>query len=713
MALARCLDLVVTAALTADDANVALERMLIEGLNACTSASASCVHQAVAEASATGAFGAAAMAKVVGACELQSKPPLPLTLLESVVVASHVWALRIWSLLGAYNALQLVIMPWVFLWTFSGTIVGLVRFAKFQYHIVYIGVDVLIMAVLYVLLFIEDLVSSMLQAAYARCSQSFHKRYRLENNVRNARTFFEYKEADLALAEFRAQEEGRRCGARRKSSRTSNHGDEADQIVYLRAALDRMTAGLPSSALQNLATLEPLIVREAGGFDWVGEDGGEELLQRLSNCLVSVCDAHSKAQNPAVGTDLLAWLYARQKALGITALCLSGGGSLAMYHMGVCRFLLEEQLMPEVVSGVSGGAIVAAFLAIHSDEELLQHVFIPSIVVRHHPQRWFPPLWQELLNFIRIGVLVPTEYFEQTAGEFYGTWTFEEAYKRTGRNVSIVISSNFSEKLPACIMLNHMTAPRVTIASAVATSCAAVGIMKPRGLIEKDGITGELRPFEILGKSFVDGTFVAEVPKDYLRSIYGATQFLVSQVNPHVSAFLGRKESALQTLRTYFGRDLQTRARLLSEYRLLPSFFGRAMCKATKHLSQDFGGPAPDGLTVFPPNMGLESIKAAVTNPSERDMEHYLLGGQQMAWCRAREIRVRMHVEVTIAGLIRTLRLQQQLHGSTTISSLEQPPPHPGMQCNSSGSDNGALVESDRKASSRRCTGRSCPGRVR
>lgn len=378
-----------------------------------------------------------------------------------------------------------------------------------------------------------------------------------------------------------------------------------------------------------------------------------------------------------------------------------------MYHMGVCRFLLEEQLMPEVVSGVSGGAIVAAFLAIHTDEELLKHVFVPNIVNRHHPRRWFPPLWQELLNFFRIGVLVPSEYFEQTSDAFYGCWTFEEAYKRTGRQVSIVISSNFSEKLPACIMLNHMTAPRVTIASAVATSCAAVGIMKPRGLIEKEAITGDLRPFEILGKSFADGTFVAEVPKDYLRSIYGATQFLVSQVNPHVSAFLGHKENPLQTLRTYFGRDLQTRARLLSEYRLLPSFFGRAMCQATKHLSQDFGGPAPDGLTVFPPDMGLGSVKAAVSNPSERDMVDYLLGGQRMTWSRAREIQARMHVEVTVAGLIRKLRSQREFH-SSTAPSPKQPPPNPGLHCSSSVPNRGALMDSERKPSCWRCLGRSC-----
>ncbi|CAD7932554.1 unnamed protein product, partial [Amoebophrya sp. A25] len=39
--------------------------------------------------------------------------------------------------------------------------------------------------------------------------------------------------------------------------------------------------------------------------------------------------------------DMLAWLWSRQKALGVTALCLSGGGSLGMIHIGLIRFLLQ------------------------------------------------------------------------------------------------------------------------------------------------------------------------------------------------------------------------------------------------------------------------------------------------------------------------------------------------------------------------------------
>ena len=41
---------------------------------------------------------------------------------------------------------------------------------------------------------------------------------------------------------------------------------------------------------------------------------------------------------------------------GRTALCLSGGGSFAYYHFGVVKALLDANLLPEVITGTSGGA---------------------------------------------------------------------------------------------------------------------------------------------------------------------------------------------------------------------------------------------------------------------------------------------------------------------------------------------------------------------
>jgi predicted acylesterase/phospholipase RssA len=43
----------------------------------------------------------------------------------------------------------------------------------------------------------------------------------------------------------------------------------------------------------------------------------------------------------------------------------------------------QAGLLPRVVSGTSGGSIVAAIMAMHSDEELLNRILQPSIVSMH------------------------------------------------------------------------------------------------------------------------------------------------------------------------------------------------------------------------------------------------------------------------------------------------------------------------------------------
>lgn len=643
MSLGSCLQSAVAEA--SRQSGISAQEALLAGLEACTAVATFCIRERTE------------MGSDASACLL---PPTEI---------HHFWSgvsyllSRAWAFVGWYNAIQLLVMPWVFFWTFSGSVLGLARFLRFQYHLVRIGFDVLLLMLLYLLILVEDLAVMGASRCRARLSGEFREQCRLQRRLRTSATVTEHRSAQRALVDFHARATNPLscCGRGRGVPATVVEGTEAPwrpetqaaHLARLRSALEQQAAAASDSegkAMAALRTLEPLLTRNGGGIDWA-QAGASRCEEQIVACLGLACSARRRHGK---GPELLSWLKARQTSLGRTALCLSGGGSLAMHHMGLCRFLLEEGLMPEIISGVSGGSIVAAFLAIHTDEELLKKVFVPDIVVRHRPHRWFPPWWQELWNFLTLGVLVPTEDFERTAEAYWGTWTFAEAHARTGRTVCVVLSSNFSKQLPACIMLSHITTPNVTIASAVAASCAAMGIMKPRGLVVKDPSTGELSPFDVLGRSFADGTFTAEVPKDYLRSCFGATQFFVSQVNPHVSPFLGCRDGVLQSLRSSFGRDLQRRAGLLSEYHILPAFYGQAMCNATKHLSQDFS-ESQAGVTMFPPNMGLGSVKAAVTNPSLQDMESYILTGQRMAWCKAEELSARMRIELALAEEVRRL----------------------------------------------------------
>lgn len=636
------------------------EASLLSALHVCTATTAACVSRALSEAAVAGLAKPEAAAR---AAVCVQKPDA-----ESVMGAV---LQRLQTIFGFFNLAQLIFMPWAFFWMFSSYLLLIWRFFFIQYELLRVTFDTMVLPVLHVLCALEHAGNAVLNDLFLcfqenLSSSAVIERRRLIKAKDSAKTFAEHCEADEALTAFVKEHNLKICcgGPRRQQQAEVASGTVEEYEKVLLSILGQLSDD--TSTKKNLAILEPLFVRDAGGVDWQLQSHGEEYLKKLEECLFQVC-ASVPPRSPD-GEELLGWLRARQRALGCTALCLSGGGSLAMYHMGVCRFLLQQGLMPSVVSAVSGGSIVGAFLAIHTDEEILDHVFATDIVIRHPPHRWFPVWWKEVINFLRIGVLVPTNEFEETALAFFGHWTFEEAFARTRRPVSIVLSTNFSQKLPKPVMLNHMTAPQVVIASAVAASCTAMGVMMPRGLLKKDPATGELQPFDALGRSFSDGSFVGETPKDYLRSAFGATHFIVSQVNPHASAFIDLRGGLFERIRSSVGADMQKRARRLSEYHFLPSFFGKKMQNVTKHLAQDFGEDR-DGITLLPPDMGLSSVKQAVSNPSVKDMERYISGGQRMAWNKGKRIRALMQMEVALSKAVFRMEGIQ-----SSPASRDQPP---------------------------------------
>ena len=58
-------------------------------------------------------------------------------------------------------------------------------------------------------------------------------------------------------------------------------------------------------------------------------------------------------------------------AFGKTALCLSGGAIMGLYHFGVIKTLYEQNLMPRVVTGSSAGSLVACLLCSRKYEEII------------------------------------------------------------------------------------------------------------------------------------------------------------------------------------------------------------------------------------------------------------------------------------------------------------------------------------------------------
>ncbi len=55
---------------------------------------------------------------------------------------------------------------------------------------------------------------------------------------------------------------------------------------------------------------------------------------------------------------------------GRTALLLSGGAGLGMFHFGVVRELRRHGLLPRILSGASAGSIVAAIVCSRTPQQL-------------------------------------------------------------------------------------------------------------------------------------------------------------------------------------------------------------------------------------------------------------------------------------------------------------------------------------------------------
>ena len=148
-----------------------------------------------------------------------------------------------------------------------------------------------------------------------------------------------------------------------------------------------------------------------------------------------------------------------------------------MYHMGVIKALIENGAMPGIISGTSGGSIVVGVLGIHSDQEMLEEVIADDIAVRY-PERWFPPIAQQLYSYLKHGCLVEHDSFAACCKAYYGDWTFGEAYRKTGRviNINISVRGAGGSKRGA-VLLNHMTTPNCLIRSAVHASCALPTVM--------------------------------------------------------------------------------------------------------------------------------------------------------------------------------------------------------------------------------------------
>lgn len=214
---------------------------------------------------------------------------------------------------------------------------------------------------------------------------------------------------------------------------------------------------------------------------------------------------------------------------GRSALLLSGGAGLIYFHHGVVQELVDQNLLPNVISGASAGSAIAAQLGTLDDATLKSGYFTR----KRYEEAQKVSMLDALLG--RLGDEEIKAAREQVMDDMVPPdITFQEAYEKTGRYINVSISP--AEKHQSSRLMNAITAPNVYVRAAVSASCSIPGIMPSQRLYAK-GFDGKPRPY-LANRRWVDGSLSGDLPVKRLSRLYGVNHYIVSLINPVVVPFI-------------------------------------------------------------------------------------------------------------------------------------------------------------------------------
>lgn len=341
------------------------------------------------------------------------------------------------------------------------------------------------------------------------------------------------------------------------------------------------------------------------------------------------------------------------KNFGRTCLVLSGGASFCYNHFGVLKALIENDSMPKILSGTSGGGMIAALAATRHNDELL-NLISPKLACKINAFG-DEPMWKWVKRWWETGARFDSvEWAKKAQWWTAGSTTFEESYKRTGKilNISTVPSDIHSPT----ILCNYITSPNCCIWSAMLASAAVPGILNPVMLMEKtkDNV---VRPFSI-GSKWKDGSLRTDVPLSTLNMYFNTKFSIVSQVNPHVMLWIFKNRGdigkpivrskgktfrggfILSYLENLIKLEIIKWLKLVKEFQLFPNLLESDWSNL---FLQNFGGT----ITLFP-KIVLSDYMYILCDPSEERLARIIKNGEAVTYPKLLFIKHRLNIERTI-----------------------------------------------------------------
>ena len=330
---------------------------------------------------------------------------------------------------------------------------------------------------------------------------------------------------------------------------------------------------------------------------------------------------------------------------GRTALMLSGGGILGNYHMGVVKALIEQNLLPTVISGSSAGSIVAAVIGTNSDQQLARLIAAPALELEARREAsWFDrALWGEHPQ-------IDIHELEEMIARLIPDLTFQEAFEKTGRHINISVAP--AEYLQTSRLLNAMTSPNVFVRKAVLASSAVPGVFPPV-MLEAKTVGGDRQPY-LPTRKWVDGSVQDDLPAKRLMRLYGVNHFIVSMVNPLVLPWI----SDPKTERGVVALAAQQAERWVKE-------LIRAGVSTTQMFTRDwprvnfilsmFSSIATQTYTGdvnIIPRARLFDPRKLLSHPTEEEVLSFVKEGERATWPKLEMIRISTRISRTLDRIL-------------------------------------------------------------
>ena len=386
----------------------------------------------------------------------------------------------------------------------------------------------------------------------------------------------------------------------------------------------------------------------------------ESYITTVVHALQLVCTVECDAVTSA---DKLAFFNETRHAFGRSALLLSGGATMALFHTGVVRALFENTLLPRVISGSSGGAIIASMLGTRTDDELaiMLDPSTNAVDFNFFPENKGSAL-RRLKRFWQKGVVLDINILAASVNANVAQLTFAEAYSKTGRIINISISpaaaAGNQESARIC---NYLTTPNLLVSSACLASCAIPGIYAPVELLCKNK-DGDIVPYLESwnhGEKVVweDGSVMSDLPMTRLSELFNVNNYIVSQVNPHIAPFvsaafhIGRNVDTLLTnpvskLIQFLALQLKDTALNLNRLGVLPLH-----PSARFVLEQQYMGD----ITITP-NLTINDFQLLLVNPTVERYAHCQRQTELQTYRQLSTIRGLMEIELCLDECVRRMR---------------------------------------------------------